>query len=77
MPVFCLRFFVFHHLLFMTLQLKLNKVFVMNRLVRGCLSLVQNVEDYTRCVICDCRLNGDNRSDVVNVCKFCQHSLES
>jgi len=29
------------------------------------------------CVVCGCKLNGDNRSDVVNVCKFCQHSLES
>jgi hypothetical protein len=29
------------------------------------------------CLVCGCVLNGDNRSDVVNVCKFCQHSMES
>ena len=28
------------------------------------------------CVICGCGLNGDNRSEVKNVCRRCEHDLE-
>jgi len=38
--------------------------------------MVQTVVDYTHCIICGCGLNGDNRSDVKNVCKSCLHDLE-
>lgn len=34
--------------------------------------------DDTRCVICSCVLNDDNRSETLkNVCVECAHSLES
>ena len=30
------------------------------------------------CVVCGCVLNGDNRSEeILNVCRFCQRSMES
>ena len=38
--------------------------------------MVQVVVDYTHCVICGCKLDCDNRSDVKNVCRRCLHVLE-
>ena len=37
--------------------------------------MAQAVVDYTHFVICGCKL-GDNRSDVKNVCRRCEHDLE-
>ena len=31
----------------------------------------------SQCLICGCRLDGENRSEILNVCCSCQHSLES
>jgi hypothetical protein len=40
-------------------------------------SVVSKQVSPIRCLVCGCVLNGDNCSEWVNVCKFCQHSLES
>jgi len=36
-----------------------------------------NFKKFKFCIICDCRLNDDNRSETRNVCKFCKRGLES
>jgi len=30
-----------------------------------------------RCIVCGCVLNGDNRSEILNVCCSCERSMES
>jgi hypothetical protein len=32
--------------------------------------------EYLVCLVCGCRLTSENRSEVLNVCKECLHSLE-